>query len=175
MTSEAIPGLRRPTEQEKFEIGRVWGYEIEHHTYETRGGLVRFLAIFLIACAAVSVVRSGDPGGAIVTGLVGLAFYFVSGRLNKNRGNKKRRLQALNTGDYMVAEAETTQIGFSYWKHHKDGRVCVRLSNGRCLEGGYKMPYPAAKPYIEKQVHNIPILLIFLPGEENIWTIPARK
>ena len=175
MPNEPIPGLRQPTELERTAIAKAWGDEIQHHTHQASGKLLRFFAIFLIVCSAASAVRNGQLGGSVVTFVFGVICYFFSTAMKKSGGNKKRRLQALYTGNYMVAEAQSTQISYVYLKRHKMGRVAVRLSNGRNLPGSYRMPYSEAEPYINLNQHSIPVLLIILPGEETIWTIPSKK
>ena len=174
--SEPIPGLRRPDAREHAWIAEHWSREIERNTVHSNGRVPRFIAIFLAAVGGVSAVR-GENAMDIVAICLFLAVccFGLSCVLKKTKGENARRVSALGTGDYYVADAVSIQIGCIYRRGSHDGFAQVRLSDGRVLEGKYWMPYRLAQPYIEQKIHNIPILVIKLPGEDRIFTIPAPR
>lgn len=174
--SEPIPGLRRPDAREQAWIAEHWGREIEQLTFRKNGRFLRFVAIFLAAMSGVGIARGEDDLAGVVIGLILAAICFaLSHILEKGKGTKDRRLQALATGDYYVAQAVSVRLGHSKYEGKRRGFAQVRLSDGRVLDGKYWMPYRLAQPYIEQKIHNIPILVIKLPGEDRIFTIPAPR
>ena len=173
--NEMIPGLRRPTPREQAWIAEHWGYEIQKKTHRTNGKILRFVAIFLIAVGVAGSVRGGENlVGSVICLIVGLVCYGSSRAIGKDAGKKDRRLLALATGDYYVAQATSVKIGYTLYQKYRDGSSEVRLSDGRILERNYKMPYRLAKPLIDRNINCIPILLIQLPGEHRILTIPVQ-
>lgn len=174
LTSEPIPGLRRPDAREQAWIAEHWGYEIGKKTYRKNGKIPRFIAIFLVAMCAAGMVRGEDNlAGAVIALILAVICIALSRILKKGEGRKDSRLQALATGDYYVAQAASVKIGYSKYEGQRRGFAEVRLADGRVLEGNHWMPYRLAKPLIEQKINNIPILVIQFPGEDRIFTIPV--
>lgn len=174
--SEPIPGLRRPDAREQAWIAEHWGREIEQLTFRKNGRFLRFIGIFLAAMSGVGIARRDDNlAGMVITLILAAICFALSHILEKGKGTKDRRLQALATGDYYVAQAVSVRLGHSKYEGKRRGFAQVRLSDGRVLEGTHWMPYRLAQPYIEQKIHNIPILVIQLPGEDRIFTIPAPR
>lgn len=174
--SETIPGLRRPDARERAWIAEHWGHEIDRKTFRKNGKFLRFVAIFLAAMSAVGMVRGEDGVGGAVVGLILAVICFALSRvLGKSAGTKDRRLHALAAGDYYVAQATSVKIGYSQYEGLPRGFAEVRLADGRMLNGHHQMPYDLAKPLMDQNINSVPILLIQLPGESRILTIPVPR
>ena len=175
-TSEPIPGLRRPDAREQAWIAEHWGKEIEQNTLRLSGKIPRFIAAFLAAVGGASMVRDeGALDSAVVCLILAVICFAVSRAFGKTEGQKDRRLQALATGDYYVAQATSVRIGYIHRRGSRDGVAEVRLADGRVLEGAHWMPYRLAEPLINQKINNIPILVIQFPGEDRIFTIPVPR
>lgn len=166
---------RQPVPQEKAWIAEIWGADERQINSPAKGSIFRYLGIFLIIVGIVSALRDGgDIAGAVVTLAVAVVFIFLSSKFSYVHRLHKHRIAAFEQGSYLVAGAYSSAIQMGQNKGFRTGRVRVRLPSGGYLEG-LRMPYACAEPLIRQNVHTVPLLLIQIPGDEEILTIPVRQ
>lgn len=173
--SNVIPGWRQPTAQERAWIEAEWGYEFNLKMNKKSGKLLRYIGIFLIVTGVASATRQDfDVAGLVVTMILAAICLVCSAANRKNAHRKDNRLEALAKGSYLVAPAQSVEISYGRNQSFRSGMVKVCLPDGQPLEGVYKIPYRCAEPLLRQKIHNVPLLLIQIPGESGILAIPAK-
>lgn len=174
--TEKLPGLRQPTGAEKTWIAESWCPEVERVHSPKAGKLVRYIGIFLTCTGVVSLIR-GDEGitNALVLLVAAAICLFFSAVGKKSARDYKNRLSALQAGAYQVAPAMSTKVWSGFSGNNPNGYVQARLADGEKLSGSFPIPYVCADPLLRQKIHEVPVLLIVIPGDPEILAIPVQK
>lgn len=167
--NKMIPGLRRPTDQEKKLVTEQWrnGVGLGYLRFMRACGLVLmvFCALLTLAClskGAEGIVAALTMG--ICTGFFGVLFLLMNGRVKRT----KRYLTNLEQGAFLLTQAICTQCFVFRGNRHHVGHATVELADGRKLND-LRMPYQTVKnmkwegrfPVLIVQMENESILLAF--------------
>lgn len=173
---EKLPGLRKPTSAEQEWIARNWEDELRQGYSANGGKLMRYIGIFLICTSVVNLVRGSSGGvvGMIMLLLLAAVCLGASSIGKKSSRDHGARIKAVECGDYLVAEAVATKVDTSYRGNRPIALVNAVLPDGRKLNSIYRIPYICAKPLLNQEINDLPILLISFSCDPDILAIPKK-
>lgn len=166
-----VPGLRRPTEQERCRIVQAWNTG-------TRPGSLRKLQLFLCGFSLVMGVLRAlgdeggfDPGAGIATAVATLLLCspFILA-WNSQISKITRRAAKLNNGQFLVAAAEGERAIANRWNMFYVGFGTARFADGTVLTD-LQVPYSIARK-LEKERRNFPALVVAIDGEKTPIMVP---
>lgn len=172
---EKLPGLRKPTAVEQARIAASWKEELRQGYSPNGGKLTRYIGIFLICTGVVNLVRgSGGVVGMLLLWLLAALCLGVASLGKKSSKDHGARINAVETGDYLVTEAVATKVDTSYRGNRPIALVDAILPDGRRLNSIYRIPYSCAKPMQNQKNLQLPILLIVFSCDTDILAIPVQ-
>lgn len=174
--TDPIPGLRQPTAQEKQWVAEKWCPEVQRTYSPNAGKLIRYVGVFFICTSVVNLMRGSEGLSSMIVLLAAAIIclgFSVIGR--KSAQLYRNRLAALKQGEYMVAPARSVKVWSGFSGNNPSGHVNVCLADGEPVKGSYQIPYVCAQPLLEQKIHEIPVLLIRIPGDSEILAIPVCR
>lgn len=164
---------RQPTEQEKAWIKLMCGSEEKRFGYQQKVLPFVCLGLLMIIASIVIAIISKDIIISVGTFVAAMLVMMFSGQLGHEDGAQKQKATALEQGNYLVAEAQSTLIRRKMYKGNDIGLVDAVLPSGSCVKG-LRMPFYCAGPLIYHNSNSVPLLLVQICGDDEVLTIPAR-
>ena len=162
-TSNSFRGMRAPTKQEQAWIFEQWCPEAKRSYSPNAGKLIRYIGVLWICTGTVSAIRNEDGIAHMILLLIaGIICFAISLAGRKSSHRRRRRIEALTNGDYLVSSAMSARVWSGYTGNNHNGYVDVVASDNGNAVGSYKIPYVCAAPLLEKKIHKIPVLLIHI-------------
>lgn len=171
--NNTISGMRQPTVQEKSWIAEKWCPEVRG-VRPNAGKALRYVGIFCVCMGAANMLRGGGGISGLIILLVVGAVCILFANFSKNAARQAaNRKNALSSGNYSVAPAESCRIWYGDLHTERTGHVDVCSAGGE--KHSYEIPYACAKPLLEQNIQQVPLLLIQIPGDPEILAIPVQK
>lgn len=173
--SEELPGLRKPTQEERRRIEQSWCPVIQKYHKPNEGKLTKYLGVFLICVSCANLSRGGSATGeALLTFALAMGCIFFSVVARKNFRRKTVRLERLKAGDYLVAQVYSDKTVFSTEDQEANAMVNAYLPDGQPLKGYYRVPADCVEYLMKQKGKRVPVLLIQIFEDPEVLAIPVK-